>query len=70
MKRFLDKCRKQKSVSAHLVVQALETEQQRYQELEKKYKELQHYSNKHQQLIKTEIKRLKAMNQKLRREHP
>lgn len=66
MNRFLGKCRNQKSVSAHLVVHTFETEQQRYQELEKKYKEVQHYSNKHQQLMKTEIKRLKAINQKLR----
>lgn len=66
MSRFLDKCRKQKTVSAHLVVSELEKEIQRFNDLEKKYKELQHYSNKHQQLMKTEIKKLKAINQKLR----
>ena len=66
MSSFLEKWRGQKTVSAHLVVQALEMELTRYRELEAKHKELQNSSNKHHQYLKTEIKRLKAINQKLR----
>lgn len=66
MEKFLEKCRSQKTISAHLVVRELEKEQKRFDDLEKKYKDLQHYSNKHKQLMQTEIKRLKAINQKLR----
>lgn len=66
MSKFLNKCRNQKTVSAHLVVDELEKQLQRYEELVKKHKELQHYSNKHKQLMQSEIKRLKDANQKVK----
>ncbi len=66
LKKIVEKCKRQKSISTHLVLQALQNQQDKYQQLEQKHKELQHYSNKHQQLMKSEIKRLKAINQKLR----
>ena len=65
MNAFLQKCTKQKTIFAHLVLAEIENMQQRYEQLETKHKELQHYSNKHRQLMMSEIKRLKAVNKKL-----
>lgn len=66
MNSFLQKCQTQKTISAHLVLDEIQKMQQRYDQLEQKHKELQHYSNKHQQLMQSEIKRLKGINEKLR----
>lgn len=66
LKSIIEKCKKQKTISTHLIVQDLIDFEQDYKQLQQKHKELQHYSNKHQQLMKMELKRLKAMNQKLR----
>ena len=62
-----DKCHS-KTIATHLVLPAIMKQDQQYVELLKKHKDLQHYSNKHQQLMKSEIKRLKEINAKLRNE--
>lgn len=66
MKAFLQKCQTQKTISAHLVLNEIQKMQKYYDELEQKYRELQHYSNKHQQSMQTEIKKIKGINEKLR----
>ena len=66
LKKIIEKCKRQKSISTHLVLQVLQDQQDKYKQLEQKHKELQHYSNKHQQTMKSEIQRLKALNKKLR----
>ena len=59
-KQIIEKCKRQKTISTHLVLQTLNDLVEEHERLERKYKELQHYSNKHQQFTKSEIKKLKA----------
>lgn len=66
LKKIIEKCKRQKTISTHLVLQALNELEKEHEQLQKKHKELQHYSNKHQQIMKSEIKRLKATNKNLR----
>ena len=66
MTSILEKCQKQKTISTHLVAKEIKQLLDRYHHLEAKHKELQHYSNKHNQMMQSEIKKLKAANKKLR----
>lgn len=66
LKNIVEKCKRQKTISTQLVLQALNESEKEHKQLKKKHQELQHYANKHQQLMKSEIQRLKAMNKKLR----
>ncbi|MER2058014.1 MAG: hypothetical protein ABTA16_04270 [Niallia sp.] len=66
VKKIMEKCKKQKTISTHLVLATIESMHNELAELHEKHKDLQHYSNKHQQLMKTEIQQLKEKNRKLR----
>lgn len=65
-KTLIEKCKKQKTISTHLVLAPLEHLQTELDKAREERKQSQERYNKHQQLMKTEIQQLKEKNRKLR----